>query len=144
MVAVLKDLMLEQYDVTAGTTARVVMLALVTAKVLVLFERLSVGRQIGAVEVLRRTALYALAAFLLLVLEHGLSERKEAGGIFAALAKAFRHPDMPIIWATLLCVTLAFFVWSALAVLRRKAGRERLVAAFLQPPTPMAGGAARH
>jgi hypothetical protein len=144
VVVVLKDLMLEQYDVSAGTSVRVVMLALVTAKVVVLFERVSVGKQIGAVEVLLRTSLYSLAAFLLLLLEHGLSERKEAGGFFAALAKAFQHPDMPIIWATLICVTLAFFIWTALAILRRELGRERLVAAYLKPSSEPVETVIRH
>ena len=144
VVVVLKDLMLQQYNVTAGSPVRVVMLALVTAKVVVLFERVSFGRQIGAVDVLLRSALYSLAAFLLLLLEHGLSERKEAGGFFTALSEAFQHPDMPIIWATLICVTLAFLVWTALAVLRREFGRERLVAAFLQAPTAPDDTATKH
>jgi hypothetical protein len=120
------------------------MLALVTAKVVVLFERVNVGKRIGVVEVLLRTALYSLAAFLLLVLEHGLSERKEAGGFLAALAKAYQHPDMPIIWATLICVTMAFIIWTALAVLRRAFGRDRLVAAFLKPANATAVSAASH
>lgn len=144
VVVVLKDLMLEQYDVTAGTSVRVVMLALVTAKVVVLFERVSFGRLIGLVEVLSRSALYSLAAFLLLLLEHGISERKEAGGFFAALSKAFQHPDMPVIWATLICVALAFLVWTTLEVLRREVGQEKLVAAFLKPSSVPAGEAHRH
>jgi hypothetical protein len=144
VVVVLKNLMLEQYEVTAATSVRVVMLAFVTAKVVVLFERVSVGRQIGAVEVLLRTALYSLAAFALLLLEHGISERKEAGGFFAALSKAFQHPDMPIIWATLICVTLAFLVWAAFAVLRRSFGRDRIIAAYLSPPPPQAEASPHH
>jgi hypothetical protein len=144
VVVVLKELMVEQYDLTAATSVRVVMLALVTAKVVVLFERVSLGRRIGAVEVVLRTALYSLAAFLLLLLEHGISERKEAGGFFAALGKAFQHPDMPIIWATLICVTLAFFVWTAFAVLRRSIGRDRILAAYLSAPSPEAKAAPPH
>jgi hypothetical protein len=141
VIVVLKDLMLEEYDVTTGTSVRVVLLALVTAKVVVLFERVSFGRQIGLVEVLMRSVVYSLAAFLLLLLEHGLSERKEAGGFFAALAKASQHPDMPVIWATLICVALSFLFWTAFAVLRRGFGRERIVAAFLAPAPEQGVGA---
>lgn len=144
VIVVLKDLMLDQYDITVGTSASVLMLSLVTAKIVVLFERMSFGSQIGLVEVLMRSATYSLAAFLLLLLEHGLSERKEAGGFLAALAQAFQHPDMPIIWGTLICVTLAFLVWTALAVLRREFGRERLLDAFLKPSTGSDETAARH
>jgi hypothetical protein len=144
VIEVLKTLMVEQYDVTAANSVRVVMLALVTAKVVVLFERVSLGRQVGAVEVLLRTVIYSLAAFAFLLLEHGISERKEAGGFFAALSKAFQHPDMPIIWATLLCVSLAFVVWSAFAVLRRSLGRDRIVAAYLSPPPPQTEASPHH
>jgi hypothetical protein len=48
---------------------------------------------------------------------------------------------MPIIWATLICVTLAFLVWTALQVLRRNVGRDMLVAAFLKPAGVPAGDA---
>lgn len=144
VIMILKNLMLEQYDVTAGTSVQVFMLALVTSKVVVLFERVSFGERIGLVEILMRSAAYSLAAFLLLLLEHGLSERKEAGGFFAALSKAFQHPDMPIILATLICVTLAFLVWTALAVLRREFGRERLVAAILKPSSAPNNSVTRH
>jgi uncharacterized protein involved in response to NO len=143
VTVVLKDLMLEQYDITAGVSASVLMLSLVTAKVVVLFERVSFGRQTGYVEVVLRSAVYSVSAFLLLLLEHGLSERKDAGGFFTAIAKAFQHPDMPIILATLICVTLAFVVWTTFAVLRRAIGRDRLVAAFMDPPAPLAEGPAR-
>jgi hypothetical protein len=120
------------------------MLSLVTAKVVVLFERVKFGRLIGLVEVLLRSATYSLAAFLLLLLEHGLSERKEAGGFFAALSNAFHHPDMPVILATLSCVALAFLVWSTLAIMRRELGRERFVAVLLNPPVAPPEHSDRH
>ncbi len=144
VVVILKDLMLEQYDVTTGTSASVAMLALVTAKVVVIFERVSFGRQIGLIEILLRSASYSFVAFILLLLEHGFSERQEAGGFAAAIAKAFSHPDMPVIWATLICVTLAFVVWNALAILRRELGRERLAAVLRQPPSAAVLGPTHH
>jgi hypothetical protein len=144
VIVVLKELMLEQYGITAGVTMSVVMLSLVTAKVVVLFERVKFGRLIGLVEVLLRSATYSLAAFLLLLLEHGLSERKEAGGFFAALSNAFHHPDMPVIMGTLLCVALAFLVWSTLAIMRRELGRERFVAVLLNPPAAPPEHSNRH
>jgi hypothetical protein len=144
IIVVLKNLVLEEYKITAGLSASVFMLSLVTAKVVVLFERVSFGRQIGLVEVLMRSATYSLAAFLLLLLEHGLSERKAEGGFYAAVANAFQHPDMPFIWGTLICVTLAFLVWTALVILRREFGRERLMAAYLKPSTKPVESVARH
>jgi hypothetical protein len=144
VIVILKELMLEQYGITAGVTMSVVMLSLVTAKVVVLFERVKFGRLIGLVEVLLRSATYSLAAFLLLLLEHGLSERKEAGGFFAALSNAFHHPDMPVIMGTLLCVALAFLVWSTLAIMRRELGRERFVTVLLNPPAAPPEHSNRH
>jgi hypothetical protein len=144
VIVILKELMLEQYGITAGVTTSVIVLSLVTAKVVVLFERVKFGRLIGLVEIFLRSATYSLAAFLLLLLEHGLSERKEAGGFFAALSNAFHHPDMPVILATLICVALAFLVWSTLAIMRRELGRERFVAIFLHPPAELPEHSDRH
>jgi hypothetical protein len=144
VIVILKVLMLEQYGITAGVTTSVVVLSLVTAKVVVLLERVKFGRLIGLVEIFLRGATYSLAAFLLLLLEHGLSERKEAGGFFAALSNAFHHPDMPVILATLICVALAFLVWSTLAIMRRELGRERFVAVLLNPPVAPPEHSDRH
>jgi hypothetical protein len=51
---------------------------------------------------------------------------------------------MPFIWGTLICVTLAFLVWTALVILRREFGRERLMAAYLKPSTKPVESVARH
>lgn len=143
-IEVLKTLMVARYGITAGTSVSVLMLSLVTAKVVVLFERVSFGKWIGLVEVLIRSAAYAVAAFVLLLLEHALSERRDAGGFVAALVDAYRHPDMPLILATLLCVTLVFVVWNAFAVLGRALGRDRISAAFLKPSAATGEAGTRH
>jgi hypothetical protein len=136
LVMVLKKLMLEEYGIAFGDYVSVVLLALVTAKVVVVFDRVSFGRHLGLTEVALRTTIYTLAALVLLLIEHAASTRAEAGGFGAALTGAFQHPDAPRIWATLICVALAFAAYCGFAVLRRELGTTRLVAVFLDPPRP--------
>lgn len=138
VVVLLKKLMLEDYDIAFGNYLSVALLALVTAKVAVLLEGVSFGRRIGLIEVLLRTGVYSLAALVLLVIEHAASTRGEAGGFTAALVGAFHHPDAPRIWATMICIMLAFAAYSAFAVLRRELGTRRLASVFLSPPGPPA------
>lgn len=134
VILVLKKLLLEEYRIEFSAYLSAVLLALVAAKVVVIFDRVSFGRHIGLSEVLIRTTTYSFAAFILLLIEHAVSTRHEAGGFTAALLGAFRHPEAPRIWATLICVGLAFAAYNAAAILRRELGAERLSAAYLQPP----------
>jgi hypothetical protein len=51
---------------------------------------------------------------------------------------------MPVIMGTLICVALAFLVWSTLAIMRRELGRERFVAVLLNPPAAPPEHSNRH
>ena len=141
VIMLLKGLLLEEYHIEASSYFAALMVALVTAKVVVVLDKVSFGRPIGLIEVLARTAAYSFAAFVLLVIEHGFSTRHEAGGFVPALLEAFSHPDMPRVWATLLCVALAFAAYSALSILRRELGAGRVSAAYFKPPSAPTGGA---
>ncbi len=134
VILALKRLLLEEYHIGFSAYFSAAVLALVAAKVAVVFDRVSFGSRIGLNEVLIRTTAYSFAAFILLLIEHAVSARHEAGGFAAALLGALRHPDAPRIWATLICVGLAFAAYNAAAVLRRELGAERLLAAYLRPP----------
>lgn len=144
VIMLLKGLLLEQYHIESVNYFAALMLALVTAKVVVILDKVSFGRPVGLIEVLARTAAYTFAAFVLLVIEHAVSARHEAGGFVAALLDAFRHPDAPRIWATLICVALAFAAYNAFAVLHRELGAERVSAAYFKAPSAPTGGVAGH
>lgn len=140
----LKGLMLEEYDITFTGYASALLLALVTAKVVVVLGKVSFGRQIGIIEVLLRTVVYSFAAFVLMVAEHVLATRAEAGGLGPALRGAFQHADAPHIWATLICVSLAFAAYTAFTVLCREVGADRVAAAYLSPPAKTPAGLPDH
>ena len=131
VVLLLQALLLEEHGVAFSSFSIVLVLALVTAKVVVLLDRAPLGHRIGLVEIGVRTVLYTLAAFALLLIEKAFSSREAAGGFGPALRTIFSHPEMPQIWATILCLAIAFAGYVAFAVARRKLGDRLLSSAFL-------------
>lgn len=132
VVLVLKRLMLESYQIEFMDFSIAIVLALVTAKVVVILDKVPLKVEPGAAEVLLRTGLYTLTALVLLVLERAISTRDQFGGVAAALASMGGHPDMPRVWATTICVGLAFAGYVAAAVLKREIGADRLSSIFLR------------
>jgi hypothetical protein len=128
------DLLLEDYDVDPPGLSRALVLAFVTAKVVVTFERLPLAHLPGLAEVALRSTLYTLAAFWLLVLEMAVDTRAEAGGLAPAFRGVFSHPDMPAIWALAIGLALAFAGFTGLTVIRREISADRLRAIFLHRP----------
>lgn len=136
VLMLLKRLMLQGYGIAFSGVTAALLLALVTGKVVVVLDRAPLRHRIGLVEVAMRTVLYTLVALGLLVLEEAISSRAEAGGVLPALAAILGDPEMPRVWATAICVGLAFAGYTAFSVIRREVGTERLAAAFLGRPHP--------
>lgn len=134
VVLLLQALLLEEHGIALASSSIVLVLALVTAKVVVILDRAPIGHRIGLVEIAVRTSLYTLAAFALLVLEKAFSSREAAGGFGPALRTIFSHPEMPQIWATILCLAIAFVGYLTFAVARRRLGDRLLGNAFLGRP----------
>jgi hypothetical protein len=131
VVELLKYLILEGYGIAFTGVTTAVVLALVTAKVVVLLGKAPLGHRIGLVEVALRTALYTAAALGLMLLEKAFSTREAAGGFAPALRSVLEHPEMPRIWVAVICVGFAFAGYTAFAVLRREIGAPPLAQAFL-------------
>jgi hypothetical protein len=136
IVLLLKRLMLEDYGIEFGDLSMAVILAVVTGKVVVVLRKAPLRQRHGFLEVLLRTALYTLATVVLLVAEKAFSLRDEAGGFAAALSSVFEHADMPRIWATVICVGLAFVGYTSFDVLRREIGGVRIRDAFFARHMP--------
>lgn len=128
---VLKQLMLEGYGIAFSGLSTALLLALVTAKVVVVLDKAPLEHRIGLVEVAVRTTLYTAAALILLLVEKAFSAREEAGGFFSALSSVFEHPEMPHVWAAVICIGVAFAGYAAFTVLRREIGTPLLAAALL-------------
>ena len=134
VVELLKSLVLEDYGIAFTGLATALVLALVTAKVVVVLDKAPLGHDVGLVEVVIRTVLYTAATFGLMLLEKAFSSRDAAGGFGAALRQILDHPEMPRVWAAVVCVGFAFAGYTAYAVLRRAAGPRLLAHAFLGKP----------
>lgn len=142
VIMVLKKLLLAQYGIAFSGLSTAVIGALVTAKVVIVLDKVRLGRLRrlpGAVDVAVRTGLYTFATLLLLLAERAFEARGEQGGFLAAAAAVFEHRDVHRVWATTIGVGLAFLAYNAFAVLRREIGGKRVVAMFFARPATKGG-----
>ncbi len=134
----LKTLVLEEYHVRFHKFSLVLIGALTLSKVVVVLEPVPLGnwvrRHPAFVDLLSRTALYALGVFAVMLLEKAIEARHEAGGFAHALATIFQHPDMPHLWANLLCMGGALLTYNFLTLLRRHLGPAGLRRVLFSPP----------
>jgi hypothetical protein len=134
---VIKDLILAEYSIgPTGVTAALVA-ALVVAKVVLLLEHVELGSVVQSrpawVEVALRTALYAIGALVVMLLEKSFEARHEAGGFVNALAGVLHHRDIPHVVANTLSVTGALLLFNAKSVVQRHLGSGALFRMFTQP-----------
>lgn len=137
VLVLLKTLLLKEYQIDFFGWSKVVVGALVLSKVVLVLERVSLGAWVRArpawVETLLRTALYAAGLVAVLVLEHGISERHEAGGFLNAITDGFREAGVPHLLVDAICLSGALLVYNALVVVRRHLGEGALLKLFLSP-----------
>ena len=129
IVMVLKTLFLEAYDIRFSGLMTALVAAAVTAKVVVILEKVRLDRWLDGrpllVDVLAKTALYASATVALLLAEKAFESRAEHGGFTAALAAVTSHKDIPTVWATAIVVALAFLAYNLFNGLKREIGDDR-------------------
>jgi hypothetical protein len=144
----LKNLVLEEYHIRPARLTAALIGAIVLAKVVLVLEHVPLGawlrRRPPVVDLVLRTALYGLGVLAVLVLEKAFETRHEFGGFAPALPRVFRHPDMPHVWANVLCIVGALLVFNVIAVIREVYGAPSLLPLFFStPPQPSREGAAR-
>lgn len=137
VLVLLKTLVLAEYQIGFAGWSRVVGGALILGKVALLLEHVSLGawehRWSAWASVLVRTALYSLGVLLVLLLEHGIRERHEHGGVVAAAVAGFRDTsDLHILLNTLV-VSGALLAYNAVSVIRRHLGPFALLRMFRMP-----------
>lgn len=130
LVMVLKQLLLAEYGIAFRGLTTAIIVALVTAKVVIVLQKVPLTywlrSQPPVAEVLARTLLYTLATVVALLLEKAFEARSEHGGFAAALGNVLAHRDVAQVWATTICVGLAFMVYNAFQVIRQGVGERRL------------------
>lgn len=140
-IMILKQLLLAQYGIEFRGITTAIVIALVTAKVLIVMQKVPLSRWFlnrpPVYELIARTALYTFATMLALLLEKAFEARAEHGGFVAAVGEVFQHRDIAQVWATIICVGLAFLAYNAYGILHRELGGTRLRHIFFAGPAPL-------
>jgi hypothetical protein len=138
VIMFLKQLLLAQYGIEFRGITTAIFIALVTAKILIVLQKVPLSRWFHSrppvFELMARTALYTFATVLALLLEKAFEAREEYGGFVAATGEIFRHRDISQVWATIICVGLAFLAYNAFGILHRELGGSRLRHIFFARP----------
>jgi hypothetical protein len=137
-IMILKQLLLAQYGIEFNGITTAIVVALVTAKVIVVMEKVPLNRWLHnhrpVYELVARTALYTFATMLALLLEKAFEARHEYDGFGAAIGGVFGHRDIPQVWATIIFLCFAFLAYNAFGILRREIGGSRLRHIFFARP----------
>lgn len=136
LVMVLKQLLLAGYGIAFSGITTAIVVALVTAKVVVVLQKVPLSRlydgQPGVIDVIARTLLYTFATLVALLLEKAFEARGEYGGFIRATVEIFEHRDIAQVWATTICIGLAFIVYNTFGVIFETLGREEIRRVFFQ------------
>jgi len=137
LFVVIKTLLLEEYRIDFVGWSRILVGALILSKVVLILEHVPLGAWVRSrpawVDTLLRTGLYAAGVLVVLVLEHGLRERKEAGGFVAAVQQGFDQTSGAHVLANAICLTGSLLVYNGLTVVRRNLGAGGLLRLFALP-----------
>ena len=137
VLVVLKELALAEYGIEFHGLSLALVGALVLAKVVLVLEHVTLGAWIRTrpawVDVILRTALYALGVLVVLLLEKAFEGRHEHGGFGPSLIAVFQHAEVHHVWVNTICLSGALLGYNALSVVRRHLGEGGLIRLFLSP-----------
>jgi hypothetical protein len=137
VLVVLKGLILAEYRIEFHGSSRALVGALVLAKVVLVLEHVPLGAWVrtrpALVDVILRTALYALGVTVVLLLEKAFDGRHEYGGFSPSLMAVFQHADVYHVWVNTICLSGALLGYNMLSVVRRHLGEGGLIRLFLSP-----------
>jgi hypothetical protein len=132
----IKALVLAEYRIEFNQWSLALVGALILSKVVLVLEHVPLGAWVRAqpvwVEVVLRTALYAVGVAIVLALERAFEGRNEHGGFIAALIAGFREADIFHVLANTICLSGALLGYNMLAVIRRHLGEGGLLRLFLK------------
>jgi hypothetical protein len=138
ILMVLKELTLAEYDITFGGFSKVMISALILAKVVVILKHVKLGEWIARhpawVSVVLRTVLYSIGVLIVMLLEKSFETRHEAGGFVAALKGVLWHSEIHHVWVSAICSTCAILVYNALWAISTRLGKGGLARVFFESP----------
>ena len=123
---IFKRLTLAQYEIDFKGLGLAVFAALLAGKVVIVLEKVPLGvwirKQPAMIEVLLRTVLYVLGAFVVLMLEQGFHARKEAGGWLAGTLHVMVTKDRNQLLASLIGVFVTMLIFNIFVIVHRSLG----------------------
>jgi len=140
LLAITRSLILQQYGIQVSTFVAATIGALIVAKVVMIVDLLPFVNRFPdkplAYNVVWKTIIYFLAAFLIRYIEHLIPFIRKYGDIAVANSRLLDE----VIWPHFLIVQIWLFViflmYSTLRELIRALGRERIVSMFFGPGRP--------
>jgi len=133
----IKQLVLAEYQIQFSGLSKAVIGALVLSKVVLVLQHVPLGawvrRRPAWVDVVLRTALYALGVLVVLLVEKGFDGRHEYGGFGASLRAVFQHEDVYHVWLNALCLSGALLGYNLLSVIRQRLGSGELLRMLMTP-----------
>lgn len=133
----IKSLILAEYEIPFHGWSMGVVGVLVLSKVVLVLENVSLGawvrHQPAWVDIVLRTAMYALGVAVVLLLEKGFEGRHEHGGFGPALEQLFQQADILHVWANTLCLSGALLGYNMLSAVQRHLPKGGLVRIFMTP-----------
>jgi len=138
VLMVLKELTLAEYDITFAGFSKVMISALILAKVVVILKHVKFGdwivRHPAWVSVILRTVLYSFGVLVVMLLEKSVETRHEAGGFVAALKGVLWHSEIHHVWVSAICSTCAILFYNAFRAVSTHLGKGGLARVFFESP----------
>ena len=137
VLIIIKKLILAEYDIEFNGLTAALVGALVLAKVVLIFEHVSLGawlkKRPALVEVIVRTLFYTFGVFVVLVLEKSFEGRHDYGGFIPSMIGSFQTVEGFHVWVNVICTSGALLVYNIFFALEKIFGEGTLLRALLSP-----------
>jgi len=131
IVLTLKKLFPAEYLIEVYAISVVVVSALVAGKVVVILDHTPLGTRFAASQppalaAIYKTLIYGAATVFLIGGEKIFHAYRESGGFGSAISEVWAHRDRNVIFAKVICVTLAFAGYHLFVAADRRLGKGEL------------------
>ena len=140
LLAITRSLILQQYGIQISTFVAATIGALIVAKVVMIVDLLPFINRFPdkplAYNIVWKTIIYLLAAFLVRYVEHLIPFVRKYGDIAVANSRLLDEVIWPHFLIVQMWLFVLFFMYCTLRELIRALGRERILAMFVGPIRP--------
>ena len=132
----IKVLLLEKYKIRFYEVSAVIIGALIVAKSVLIMEAITASKgknQTAWAVVLKRTLLFMIGVFILMVLEKSIEARHEYGGVFKATGNLFHDANLYHVWVNIICVFGALLFYNLGFLIKINLGKGGFKKILLSP-----------